>query len=175
MAQVECLWIWTQRAPLVLGHWMLSKRQFNCQDQHQHKRLQQWHLAIRSNIKHQCRRLDSRSCTAWVTKCFLAGQVPSPLHMFEKEAIFQQARTSGHARSTGTHFVPATTPATIPATTPATDQSDDAAGQMVEVMREVPTCRICIKPEDVLLGPLVSHGVACNHSFHLHLVMDRKS
>ena len=67
------------------------------------------------------------------------------------------------------HFI---SPAPEAATASNTVNADFAtvAEQVIQIVEEPPTCRICLEPESELSGPLVPCGVVCDHVFHLQCI-----
>lgn len=45
------------------------------------------------------------------------------------------------------------------------------AEQVIRIVEEPPTCRICLEPENRVDGPLRPFGVACDHVFHTQCIM----
>ena len=45
------------------------------------------------------------------------------------------------------------------------------AEQVIGIVQEPPTCRICMEPESEVDGPLRRFGAACDHVFHTHCIM----
>ena len=46
------------------------------------------------------------------------------------------------------------------------------ADELLGLVQEPPTCRICLSPENEVDGPLQVFGVACDHVFHMHCIMN---
>ena len=79
---------------------------------------------------------------------------PQPLAHVRRPRAHQQAGTSDHAS----------------AGRPGTVGIASVAEEVIDIVTEAPTCRICLCPENADEGPLRAYGVACSHVFHLHCI-----
>ena len=80
---------------------------------------------------------------------------PQPLAHVRRPRAHQQAGTSDHAS----------------AGQPGTVAVASVAEEVIDMVTESPTCRICLYPENAHDDPLRADGVACSHMFHLHCIM----
>ena len=79
---------------------------------------------------------------------------PQPLAHVRRPRAHQQAGTSDHAS----------------AGRPGIVGVASGAEEVIDIVTESPTCRICLYPENAEDGPLRAYGVACSHMFHLHCI-----
>ena len=96
------------------------------------------------------------------------GQVTSrPLaHVPRPRSDQQTTRTPDHARSSAPEAAAASNTVNADAATVT------VAEELRGLVQEPPTCRICLSPENEVDGPLQVFGVACDHVFHMHCIMN---
>ena len=78
----------------------------------------------------------------------------TPLAHVRRPGVLQRAVTSVHASTAR--------PGTVGVAT--------VAEEVIDLVAESPTCRICMCPANAEDGPLRAYGVACSHVFHLHCI-----
>ena len=88
--------------------------------------------------------------------CLLRGRIDGPqaLAHVRRPRAHQQAGTSVHAS----------------AGRPGAVGVASVAEEVIDIVTNSSTCRICLYPENAEDGPLRAYGIGCSHMFHLHCI-----